>query len=162
MIIYIGADHAGYESKEKLKAYLTGEGHEVIDKGASSFNPDDDYPDFVKPVAEAVAKDVNSMGIIIGGSGAGEAMCANRVKGARAFTFYGPMFAKAAVEINGRESKDPYEIVNLARAHNNANIISLGNRFLNIDQIYEAVRIFLHTPFAGDARHVRRINKLDN
>ncbi len=90
MKIYIGSDHAGFEIKEKLKAYLgeLGLGYKVEDKGAFSYDTDDDYPDFIRPVAEAVAKDLNSRGIILGGSGQGEAMCANRVPGARAAVFY--------------------------------------------------------------------------
>ena len=96
MKIYIGTDHAGFELKNKLKDYLSnlGLGYEVIDKGAFSFDADDDYPDFIRPVAEAVASEEGSFGIILGGSGFGEAICANRVKGARAVVFYGPMLPK--------------------------------------------------------------------
>lgn len=161
MKIFIGADHAGYEGKEKLKAFLVDVGYEVIDKGALNFDKDDDYPDFIRPVAEEVAKDEESRGIIIGGSGFGEAMCANRVRGARALVFYGPMLPKNTVDIEGRESHDPYEIVKLARIHNDANIISFGIRFLTFEEMQEAVRIFLETKFYGDERHVRRIKKID-
>jgi len=161
MKIYIGCDHAGYEDKEKLKVYLTDQGHEVEDKGDPVFDVNDDYPDFVKPVAEAVAKDKESLGVVIGGSGFGEAMAANRVKGVRAMVFYGPMFAKEAVDEEGRESVDPYELVKLARMHNNSNILSLAARFITEEQMLEAIRLFLNTTFSGEERHVRRINKLD-
>ncbi len=161
MKIYIGGDHAGYEMKEKLKVYLTDQGHEVSDMGPFSLDEDDDYPDFVKPVAEAVVQDPERRGILVGGSGFGEAMCANRVSGARALVFYGPMLPTGAVDIKGRESQDPYEIVRLSRVHNNSNILSLGVRFIKEDEILEAVRIFLSTPFSMDERHLRRIKKLD-
>lgn len=166
MKIFIGTDHAGYNVKETLKVHLTDQGHEVVDKGAFTLDPNDDYPDFVRPVAEEVGKGSGTKteevrGIIIGGSGSGEAMCANRVKGARALVFYGPVAPKGAVDVSGRESADPYELVKLARLHNNANILSLGMRFLTDDQILEAVRVFLNTPFSGDERHIRRIEKLD-
>ena len=161
MKIYIGADHAGFNMKEKLKVYLVDQGHEVEDKGAFSFDTNDDYPDFIHPVAEAVVQDGASKGIILGGSGFGEAMCANRVKGARALVFYGPMIAKGAVDAFGRQSNDPYEIIKLSRTHNDSNIISFGMRFITEDQVLEAVRVFLATPFSKEERHTRRIQKLD-
>jgi ribose 5-phosphate isomerase B len=161
MKIYIGADHAGYELKEKLTDYLVDLNYEVSDKGAFDFNPGDDYPDFVRPVALSVAEEEGSMGIVVGGSGFGEAMCANRVKGARALVFYGPMLPKSAVDVTGRESHDPYELIKLARLHNDANVLSLGVRFISVDEAKEAVKIFLETKFGGDERHVRRIKKLD-
>src|SRR3989344_8849059 len=89
MKIYLASDHAGFELKEKIKKYLADLGHEIDDKGAFKFDPEDDYPDFIRPAAEAVAKDPESRAIIFGGSGEGEAMVANRVKGARAAVFYG-------------------------------------------------------------------------
>ena len=163
MKIYIGSDHTGLELKEKLKKYLSELelGYEITDKGAFKYDADDDYPDFIRPVAEAVAKDKGSMGIIMGGSGQGEAMCANRVPGARAALFYGEALAKEAVDINGKKSVDPFEIVKLARIHNDANIISLSNRFLSENQMKFAVELFLKTPFTGEERHQRRIEKLD-
>ena len=133
----------------------------VTDHGATAFNQDDDYPDFIHPVAEAVARNPESMGIILGGSGQGEAICANRVKGARAIVFYGPILAKGAVDVSGKQSTDPFEIVQLGRQHNNANIISLGFRFLTEDEAKFAVELLLSTKFSGDERHVRRIKKLD-
>lgn len=149
MKIYIGSDHAGFELKEKLIPYLNELGHEVEDRGAFELNPTDDYPDFVIPVASAVASDPErSRGIVLGGSGQGEAICANRFKGIRAFTYYTP----SGGEIN---------IVEDSRSHNNSNIISLGARFLSEAEAKEAVKLWLETPFSGDERHVRRIEKLD-
>ncbi len=143
MNIYIGADHRGYELKEKLKVFLGELGYSVEDKGAFALDAGDDYPDFVTPVAQAVVADAQSFGIVLGGSGTGEAMCANRVSGARAAVYYdGPM-----------------EIVRLAREHNNANILSLGARFIAENDAKEAVKTFIETPFSGDERHVRRLSK---
>ena len=163
MKIYIGSDHVGYEFKEELKKYLSelDLGYEVEDKGAFKNDKDDDYPDFIKPVAEAVAGNVESKGIIIGGSGQGEAICANRVKGIRAVVFYGPKEAVSTVDVMGRESTDAFELVKLAREHNNANILSLGLRFQTVDEAKFAVELFLSTKFPGDERHIRRINKID-
>jgi ribose 5-phosphate isomerase B len=163
MKIYIGSDHVGYEFKEELKKYLTdlSLGYEIEDKGAFLLNKDDDYPDFIRPVAEAVAGNVESKGIIIGGSGQGEAIVANRVKGIRAVVFYGPKEAAGTVDVLGRESTDTFELVKLAREHNNANILSLGLRFQTIDEAKFAVELFLSTKFPGDERHIRRINKID-
>jgi len=147
--IFIGADHAGFELKEKLIPFLKNLGHEVVDKGAFKYNEADDYPDFVKPVAEAVSKDPNSKGIVLGGSGQGEAICANRFKNVRAFEYYAP-------------SRGEVNIIEDSRSHNNSNIISLGARFLSEDEAKEAVKLWLETPFSGDERHVRRISKIDD
>ena len=144
-MIYIGSDHAGYELKEKIKIFLKDQGHKVKDMGAFKLDSEDDYPDFIVPVAEAVAKDPTSFGIILGGSGEGEAMSANRIEGVRAAEYYGG---------------DP-EIVKLSRLHNNANVLSLGARFLNEEDAKEVVTLFLETKFKGEERHVRRINKLE-
>lgn len=149
MKIYIGSDHAGLELKEKLIPFLTELGHEVENKGAFSYDPQDDYPDFVKPVAEAVSADPEARGIVLGGSGQGEAICANRFKGVRAFEYYAP-------------SRGEVNIVEDSRSHNNSNVISLGARFLSEDEAKEAVKLWLETPFSGDERHVRRIEKIDN
>lgn len=159
--IYIGTDHAGYKLKEILKPFLVSLGHEVVDKGPFSFDKDDDYPDLIRPVAEAVASEEGSFGIILGGSGQGEAMVANRVVGVRAAVFYGLAVAKGAIDVSGAQSTDPYEIVKLARMHNNANILSLSARFLSVDEAKEAVRIFLATEFPGAERAVRRMIKID-
>lgn len=161
MKIYIGTDHAGYELKERLKVYFKELGHEVEDKGAFSYDPDDDYPDFIRPVAEAVVKDPGSFGVVMGSSGQGEAMCANRVPGARAALFYTEAIPPGAIDIKGEKSQDPYEIVKLARVHNNANILSVASRFLSEDQIKFAIELFIATPFKGEERHLRRIEKLN-
>ena len=162
MKIYIGADHTGFELKKELKTYLAGLGlgYEVLDKGPFAYDADDDYPDFIRPVAEAVAKDDTSFGVILGGSGQGEAMCANRVAGARAAVFYSEALPQAPIDIKGEKSEDPYEIIKLARVHNNANILSLSIRFLSFDQIKFAIELFIKTPFTGEERHARRIKKL--
>lgn len=145
-MIYIGSDHAGYELKEKLKIFLTELSYEVIDKGAFKLDNKDDYPDFIVPVAKEVALSEENFGIIIGGSGQGEAMSANKIDGIRATEYYGG---------------DP-EIVKVSREHNNANILSLGARFVSEEEAKEVVTLFLETKFKGEERHVRRINKLDN
>lgn len=145
MKIYIGSDHAGYKLKEKLKAYMQSLNIEVADKGAFSLDHEDDYPDFIVPVAEAVAKDNESLGIILGGSGQGEQISANKIDGIRAIEFYGGNL----------------EIVKLGREHNNANILSLGARFITEDEAKNAILLFMNTPFTNDERHVRRINKIN-
>lgn len=161
MKIYIGGDHTGFELKAKMISYLSDLGYEMIDKGAKEYNADDDYPDFVKPVAEAVAGDVESKGIVLGGSGQGEAMCANKIKGIRAAVFYGQKEPIAPVDITGHTSVDPFEIVQLEREHNNANILSIATRFVDEDEAKFAAELFLRTKFSGDERHIRRINKMD-
>lgn len=148
MTIHLAADHAGFELKRVLIDSLEQAGHEVVDHGAAAYDADDDYPDFITPCAEAVGSATDVMGIVIGGSGHGEAMAANRVPGVRAASFYGP-----------RGGDDGYDIVRVSRMHNNANILSLGARFITEEEALEAVRIFLNTPFSEDARHVRRIAK---
>ena len=145
MKIYLAADHAGYELKEDIKKFLAGRGHDVIDKGASQFNAQDDYPDFMRPAAEAVASDAGSVGILFGGSGQGEAIAANRIPGIRAVVYYG-----------GQK-----EIITLSREHNDANILSIGARFVTLEEAYEAIKIWLATPFTGVERHKRRIVKID-
>ena len=144
MIIHIATDHAGLELKEKVKSYLSKLDYEVIDHGAYEYDALDDYPDFIFPCAEAVSNDPNSKGIILGGSGQGEAMAANRVKGVRAAVFY-----------NG-----PDEIIKLSRQHNDANILSLGARFMSDTEMYKIIELWLSTDFES-GRHKRRIEKLD-
>ncbi|MFZ3029754.1 MAG: RpiB/LacA/LacB family sugar-phosphate isomerase [Minisyncoccia bacterium] len=160
MKIYIGSDHAGYELKKELINYFSELGHVVEDKGPFEYNSDDDYPDFIKQVAEAVVKDSESFGVVLGGSGQGEAMCANRVPGARTALFYSEAIPQEAVDISGQKSVDPYEIIKLARVHNNANILSLGARFLSKDQMKFSIELFISTEFKGEERHIRRIQKL--
>ena len=144
MIIHLATDHAGLDLKNSIKTYLLNKGFEVKDHGAHEYDPQDDYPDFIFPCAKAVAKDIDSRGIILGGSGQGEAMAANRIKGIRAVVFY-----------NG-----PKEIIKLSREHNNANILSLGARFMTEEEMHNVINIWLKEPFGGD-RHQRRIDKLD-
>jgi ribose 5-phosphate isomerase B len=156
MKIFIGTDHAGFEAKEKLKVYLTDMGHEVVDKGALIFDKDDDYPDFITPVAEGVAGEVGSFGVVLGASGQGEAMCANRVRGARAALYYGP------ISVNQTDmSGNVLDMIASTRMHNNANILSLGMRFLTLDEAKNVIKTFLETPFSGSERHARRIKKLN-
>lgn len=145
MKIYIGTDHAGFELKEKIKTWLSDWGYEYQDFGADSFDSKDDYPDFIRPVAEAVSKDPGSFGITLGGSGQGEAMTANRFAGVRAAVFYG----------------DDLDVIRLTREHNNANILSLGARFIEEVDAKSAIKLWLETPFSEDERHVRRIGKID-
>ena len=144
MKIHIATDHAGLDLKNAIRDYLVDKGHDVTDHGAHEYDALDDYPDFIFPCAKAVAADIESKGIILGGSGQGEAMAANRVKGCRAAVFY-----------NG-----PMDIVKLSREHNNANILSLGARFMSEEEIYDVIELWLAEPFGG-GRHQRRIEKLD-
>tara|TARA_B100000029_G_scaffold510120_1_gene600901 strand:+ start:694 stop:1131 length:438 start_codon:yes stop_codon:yes gene_type:complete len=144
MTIHLATDHAGLELKDSIKDYLLNKGHDVTDHGAYEYDALDDYPDFIFPCAKAVASDSSSRGIILGGSGQGEAMAANRIKGARAAVFY-----------NG-----PMEIVKLSREHNNANILSIGARFMSDNEIINILEIWFKEPFGG-GRHQRRIDKLD-
>lgn len=154
MEIYIASDHAGFELKEKLKVYLAELGHQTKDFGALSYDENDDYPDFILPLAEEIAKDPeNSKGIVLGGSGQGEAMAANRVKGCRAVVYYG-LSAEALAKEDGSD-----KIITLSRQHNNANILSLGARFLSEDEAKAAVKLWLETEFSNEERHVRRIKK---
>lgn len=145
MKIYIGSDHAGYELKERLKPFLMASGYFVEDMGPERYDPQDDYPDYVRKVAEAVARDSDSKGVIIGKTGQGEAMCANRERGIRAAVYYG---------------KDK-EILRLSREHNDANVLSLAAGFISQDEAMDAVKSWITTPFSEDERHIRRIAKLD-
>ncbi|HYE22985.1 MAG TPA: RpiB/LacA/LacB family sugar-phosphate isomerase [Candidatus Paceibacterota bacterium] len=159
MNLYIASDHTGLELKSLLVQELTAVGHSVHDLGANSYDANDDYPDYVTPCAERVAAEPDALGIIIGGSGHGEAMAANRVKGARAVSFYGPRQTLDALESEGTTGTDGYDIVRIARMHNDANILSLGARFVRIEEAVLAVRAFVETPFSGEGRHIRRIGK---
>lgn len=141
MKIAIGSDHAGFQYKEKIREYLTRLGHSVKDFGTFSEEPVD-YPLFIRPVAEAVARGEFERGIVLGGSGNGEAMVANRVRGIR-----------CALCWNGDSAR-------LGRQHNNANVISLGQRMMSPETALELVRIWLETPFEG-GRHQRRIDLID-
>ncbi|MDP1690329.1 MAG: RpiB/LacA/LacB family sugar-phosphate isomerase [bacterium] len=157
--IFIAADHAGFALKNALTGHIRTLGYDVEDLGAHSFDPDDDYPDYVTPLAKRVADEVGARGIIIGGSGQGEVMCANRVSGVRAAVFYGPRHVTVALDIEGGRSEDGYDAVRLPRRHNDANVLSIGARFVSGDEADEAVRIFLETPFSTSTRHARRLAK---
>ena len=163
--VYLASDHAGFELKGKLVAYLGTLGYAVTDLGAAALAPDDDYPDYITPCAQKVAQEnthhavAQTFGIILGGSGQGEAMAANRVNGARTAVFYGPVPLSVALARADENPEDGYAIVRLAREHNDANLLSLGARFLKEEEAREAVRLFLETPFPGDARHQRRLAK---
>jgi len=146
MKIFIGSDHAGYRLKGELISFLEELGHEVIDKGAYELDEKDDYPDFIVPVAKAVSEDSESRGIVLGGSGQGEAMTANKIPGVRAMAYYGGL----------------QNVVPLSREHNDANILSIGARFVDCETARNMVKLWLETPFSGDERHVRRIKKIDD
>jgi len=145
MKIYLASDHAGFELKEKIAKMLIEAGLEVIDKGAHELNPKDDYPGFMRLAAEPLTKEKDARAIVLGGSGQGEAMAANRFKGVRAAIYYGGSL----------------DIIKLSREHNDANVLSLGARFLSEDEAKTAVKLWLETKFSGDERHKRRINALD-
>ena len=142
--VYIASDHAGFELKEALVSFLAEHGYEVSDLGPTTFDKNDDYPDTIGVLVRAVAEAKDAFGIAIGGSGQGEAMLANRTAGIRAAVFYGG-------------NKD---IVKLSREHNDANILSLGARFVLPEEAKEAALLWLMTEFSGEERHVRRIAKL--
>lgn len=164
MKIYLASDHAGFELKQELFDYIKKMNfqYEVIDMGPAKFDANDDYPDFIAPLAKKVASELDSMGVIIGGSGQGEAMTANRAVGARAAVFYGEVRPIQYIDMTMKESKDPYEIVKLARAHNDANILSIGARFASSAEAKMAVQLFLETKFTNEERHLRRIKKIDS
>lgn len=152
--IHIATDHAGFELKELIVEYLEKNNYEVVDHGAYEYDDCDDYPDLIAPAILAVTQDPYSKGIILGGSGQGEAIVANKFPGVRAIVFagqYDPM--------DGREVPD---VVVTARQHNDANVLSLGARFLSTDEALEAVEQFLETDFSNEERHIRRIQKIEN
>ena len=142
MRIHIGADHAGLELKGALIEHFSSQGHEVKDHGPFQYDALDDYPDFCIPAAEAVVKDPGSLGIVIGGSGNGEQIAANKVKGVRAALAWSIETAK------------------LAKQHNNANVISIGGRMHSIDECKAILDAFINEPFSNDERHIRRIDKI--
>lgn len=143
-MIYIAADHAGYELKNELVNFFKKEGLEYEDCGPFEYDALDDYPDLIIPAAEKVAQDKNARGIVIGGSGQGEAIAANKVRGIRAALYYG------------------YDenIITLSREHNNANVLALGARFVNEEEAKKVVKLWLETDFPNEERHQRRIEKL--
>lgn len=141
MRIALGSDHAGFEYKKAIEQFLIEAGHEVHDFGTYSTDPVD-YPDFIRPAAQAVARGEFERGIVLGGSGNGEAMVANRLRGIRCALCWN------------------LESARLGRQHNDANVISLGQRMIGEDLALEIVRVWLETPFEG-GRHIRRLQKLD-
>jgi ribose 5-phosphate isomerase B len=161
MKIVLTTDHAGLEQIKKLEVFLTEQGHQCSNYGPKSLNVDDDYPDLIFPAAEALAAGKFDYGIIMGGSGQGEAIVANRVKGVRCALYYGPAPIPAAVDAEGHQAEDAFEILRLSRQHNNANMLSLAARFLSQPEIEHAVLLWLATPFSEIERHARRIRKID-
>ena len=161
MKIALSTDHAGFVPLQKLQAFLEAKGHECVNFGPTQYNLADDYPDFIKPAAQAVASGDCQFGIIFGGSGQGEAIAANRLQGIRCGVYYGPAIPIGIVDAEGGLAHDEYEVLRLNRQHNDANMLSLASRFLSQDAIEQAVTIWLATPFSGVERHVRRINELD-
>jgi len=159
MKVFFASDHAGFALKNALIEHVRTRGYETEDLGAFTLEPEDDYPDFMTPLAKRVVAEPDSCGVIVGGSGQGEAMCVNRTKGVRAAVFYGPARATSALEIEGGHSEDGFDAVRLPRRHNDANVLSIGARFVSGEEADEAVRIFLDTPFSGSPRHARRLAK---
>jgi len=139
MRVHLGSDHAGLELKEHLLGWLRDNGHDPVDHGPFVFDAVDDYPVFCLRAAEGVAADPGSVGVVIGGSGNGEQIAANKVEGIR-----------AALVWNA-------DIATLAREHNDANVISVGGRMHSVEEMTHFVDVFIRTPFSGDARHARRI-----
>ncbi len=144
MRVHIGSDHAGLELKNSLVDHLQGSGHDVIDHGPHEYDALDDYPVFCIPAAQGVASEKGSFGIVLGGSGNGEQMAANKVKGIRAALVWSVETAK------------------LAREHNDANVIAIGGRMHSIEVCKELIDVFLATPFSNDERHIRRIGQVSN
>ena len=142
MRLHIGSDHAGFEIKQFLVAALTERGHEVIDHGPTEYDALDDYPPFCLATGAGVASDPGSLGIVLGGSGNGEQMAANKVDGVRAALVWSQ------------------EIAQLAREHNDANVVAVGGRQHTVEEATELIEAFLAEPFSNDERHVRRIGKI--
>jgi ribose 5-phosphate isomerase B len=140
--VYLGSDHAGFELKAALATRLAALGYEVVDVGAGTYDPDDDYPAFCVDAAARVVADPGSLGVLIGGSGNGEQIAANKVPGVRAALAWST------------------ETARLAREHNDANLVGIGARQHTVDEATEIVATFLATPFSGDARHARRIGQI--
>lgn len=143
-IVFLASDHAGFKLKEKIKSHLSKNQIIFQDLGPFKLNKKDDYPDFIIPAAKKVIKIKNSVGIVLGGSGQGEAITANKVKGIRAVVYYG-----------GNK-----KILTLSKEHNNANVLSLGARFLSEKESVQAVDLWLKTPFSDERRHRRRLQKI--
>jgi ribose 5-phosphate isomerase B len=142
MRVYLGSDHAGFELKNHLARHFAEAGHEVMDCGPQSYDPDDDYPVFCLATAAKVVADPGSLGVVIGGSGNGEQIAANKVAGARAALTWST------------------EIARLAREHNDANVAGIGARMHTEEEATAIIETFLATPFSGAPRHARRIEQL--
>ncbi len=142
-MIYIASDHAGFKLKSELIEYLSNKGIEVEDVGAYSFNKDDDYPDFIKPLAEKVLGKANNMGIIICKNGIGVSIAANRFKGIRAGLSFTPDHAKSG------------------RVDDNTNVLALPADYIDTETAIKIVKIWLNTEFSFESRHIRRLQKLD-
>lgn len=156
--IFIAADHAGFALKEALKASIALLGYEVEDMGAFTLDPTDDYVPFVRAAAEKVAEDPeNRRAIVIGGSGQGEAIVANRVKGVRCVLYYGPP-PRMQTDMEGKE----LDMIASTRMHNDANALSLGARFISGEEAKDAVTKWLEIPFSNAERHQRRIKEIDD
>jgi len=146
MRVIFASDHAGFDLKGKLFAFVKSLGYEVADLGPYAYNAEDDYPDFIGKAARAVSEEPkDTVAVVLGGSGQGEAMTANRFSRVRAAVYYGG---------NDR-------LLTLSREHNDANVLSLGARFLSEEDARRAVEVWLHARFSGAERHVRRIKKID-
>ncbi len=143
--IVLATDHAGFDLKEYVKKYLSNLNYDIKDFGAFEYESKDDYPDFINPAAKFISENDNTMGIIFGGSGQGEAMAANRFKGVRAAVFYG-----------GSD-----KIIELSRLHNDANVLSFGSRFVEPEDAIDLIEKWLKIEFEG-GRHQQRIEKLDS
>lgn len=155
--VFFAADHGGYALKEVLKPFVEKLGYEIEDVEAHALDMADDYPPFVMEAARKVAENPEeARGIVIGGSGQGEAFAANRIKGVRAVVYYGEPKRKQ-MDAEGKE----IDMIESTRDHNDSNVLSLGARFLSVDEAKDAVKRWLETPFSGDARHVRRHKMID-
>lgn len=164
MKIAITTDHTGLAIEglyDSLKSFVMELGHEITDFGPPMLDMDDDYPELIAPAAKAVADGSCEAAIIMGGSGQGEAMAANRIKGVRCTLFYSLAVARQPIDAEGNQSDDPYEILRLSRQHNHANVLSLSTRFLSVDEMKTAIKIWLETPYSDAKRHVRRVGELD-
>lgn len=161
MKVYLATDHTGIQVKDKVFKMLLETGYSVEDCGAYEVDPNDDYPDFISKAAAEVAKDpaVNK-GIIFGGSGQGEAIVANKFKGVRCALFYTTALPKQTVNIEGDESNNPYEMLLLTREHNDANMLSIGMRFVTEEEVIKAVSLWLKASGPTAERHLRRIEKI--
>lgn len=160
MKVFLATDHAGYKLKEEVKNFLIDLGYDVMDCGAYTYDPEDDYPDFISLAAKGVSEDLSAKAIIFGGSGQAEAIAANKYPNVRAVVFYSAQAPIGEADIQGRKSDDPYEMIRLTREHNDANILSLGARFISTPQAKEVIKLWLETLFSNSPRHQRRIDKI--